>query len=352
MAAEGGRPAPHLEQTLFDEPYRFDFFQAVRVFARLRAGRTPVGRQEGAPGAEVVRFRTLPSLNFPPSEIERVSRGDGGNGAGPPRDAGDASPPPQMTVTFMGLTGPLGVLPNHATELVAERARYKDTALWEFLDIFSHRMVSLFYRAWERYRFTVAFERGTFDEFTGQLLALVGMGTRGLRGRLRLPDEGLLLYAGLISQKPHSAGAVESALGDYFGVPAKLEPFAGQWLKLDEESVCRLGRANSELALGTVAGARVWDAASKFRVRLGPLTLKEFAAFLPVGRNYGAAVDLARLFAGVELDFDFQLVVKAEEVPACALGGGAVQPLLGWTTWLKTRPCARDDAQVVLPAGD
>ena len=340
MAAEGGRPGTTLEQELFDEAYRFRFFQAVRLLERLLPDRAPVGRQDVAPGREVVRFRTPPTLQFPPSEVRQLARDGAGDDA-----------PPEMTVAFMGMTGPLGVMPNHTTELMAERARYKDTALWDFLDLFSHRMISLFYRAWERYRFPLTFERGTRDEFTGHVFSLVGMGTAGLRGRLGLPDEGLLLYAGLFAQQPRSAAAVESILGDYFRVPARAETFAGQWLELDGESLTRLGAANSELGVSTVAGGRVWDTQSKFRVRFGPLSLEEFTALLPAGRSYLPAVRLARFAAGAELDFDIQLVLKAGEVPACALGdGGAAPPMLGWTTWLKTRPCARDDSQVVIAA--
>jgi type VI secretion system protein ImpH len=337
MAAEGRRSGPALEETLREEAYRFEFFQAVRVLERLLPGRAPVGRHDTPPGGEVVRFRTRPTLQFPPSEVFEVSA-DGDGGA-----------PAEMTVSFMGLTGPVGVLPSHATELVAERARSKDTALWEFLDLFSHRLVSLFYRAWERYRFTVAFERGAHDELTGDLFALVGMGTRGLRGRLGLPDERLIFYGGLIAQRPHSGSAAESLLGDYFGVPVRLEPFAGQWLELDEGGLTRLGAANSRLGFDTVAGARVWDAQSKFRLHFGPLTLAEFEAFLPAGRNYRAAVELARLMGGPELDFDLKLVLKAAEVPDCVPGSSAA-PRLGWTTWLKTLPFDRDDSQVVLRA--
>jgi type VI secretion system protein ImpH len=343
MAAEGGRSGSTLEQALFEEAYRFEFFQAVRVLEKLSAGRAPVGRLDAPPAREVVRFRTRPSLDFPASEVHHLGR-DG---------AGAEDPPPEMTINFMGLTGPSGVLPQHTTELVADRARYKDTALWSFLDLFTHRLVSLFYRAWERYRPAVTFERGSRDEIRQHLFGFVGVGTHGLKGRLGLPDEGLLLYGGLIAQRPHSASAIESILGDYFGVPARVESFAGQWLALDEESVCRLGRANSALGVSTITGARVWDAQSKFRVRFGPLTLKQFRAFLPAGRSYLPAVQLAGFAADPELDFDIQLVLKAEEVPACELSGqGAQRPMLGWTTWLKTRPFGRDDSQVVLAGSD
>lgn len=361
MAAEGRRSLPTLEETLDKEAYRFEFFQAVRLLERLLPRRAPVGRHDSTPGGEAVRFRTRPTLQFPASQVYEVTR--------TPEDEA----PPEMSVAFMGLTGPSGVLPTHLTELVAERARAKDTGLWDFLDLFSHRMVSLFYRAWERYRFTVAFERGKHDELTGDLFALVGMGTRGLRKRLGLPDETLIYYGGLVAQRPHSGGAVESVLGDYFGVPARLEPFTGQWLKLDGESRTHLGAANSQLGYSTVAGTRVWDAQSKFRVRFGPLKLKEFERLLPVfcqprqpsritplkpkqverllpaGTDYAAAVSLGRLMAGAELDFDVRLVLKAPEVPDCVLGkGGQTSPRLGWTTWLKTQPFVADDSQVLL----
>lgn len=335
MAAEGRRPSPTLAETLEGEAYRFEFFQAVRLLERLLPDRAPVGRHDAPPGAEAVRFRTRPTLQFPASEVYGVTRADGG--------------PAEMSVDFMGLTGPSGVLPSHFTELVAERVRARDLTLWEFLDLFGHRMVSLFYRAWERYRFTVGFERGRHDELTDDLFAVVGMGTRGLRGRLGLPDEALIFYGGLVAQRPHSAGAVAAVLGDYFGVPARVEQFTGQWLELDEESLTRLGSLNSRLGESTVAGSRVWDAQSKFRVWFGPLGLDEFERLLPAGADYTAAVRLGRLLGGAELDFDVRLVIKKDEVPDCALGeGGPTKPRLGWTTWLKTRPFEADDAQVLL----
>lgn len=342
MASEGrGADAP-LSNVLFEEPYRFDFFQAVRLLEKIYPARRPVGG-DAAPSSEVVRFRTRPTLQFPASQIhEFMSRGGDG----------DTSPPPEMMVAFMGVIGALGVLPSHYTELVAERARYKDTALWEFLDLFTHRMISLFYLAWEKHRFPIAYERGGLDRFTEYLFDIVGMGTRGLRGRLGLPDEGLLLYGGLISQRPHSASAVAAILGDYFGVRARLEQFAGQWLTLDADSVTRLGTAHSELGASAVAGARVWDAQSKYRVLFGPLKLEKFLSLIPSGGEFRPASELAHFLTGEELDFDIQLVLRGDEVPTCQLSSREddTSPRLGWSSWLKTQPFAGDDSQVVLGA--
>lgn len=337
MATEGGRTNNSLAGVLFEEPYRFEFFQAVRLLERIGPERHPVGRY-GEPAGEAVRFRTRASLSFPPSQIHQLAEA-----------SDDATLPPRMTVAFMGLTGPAGILPHHYTELLIERTRYKDTALWEFLDLFNHRMISLFYRAWEKYRFPVAYERGEADRFTEFLFDIVGMGTRGLRNRQSFPDEILLYYGGLFAERPHSASAMEAILGDYFGVPAHIEQFSGQWLKLEEESLTRVGGANAQLGVTAVAGTRVWDAQSKFELQFGPLTFNEFITFLPTGSAFKPASELTRMLAGLEFDFDIRLTLKAEGVPRCVLTTRAKRPpMLGWTTWLKSSPFEEDDSQVVL----
>jgi type VI secretion system protein ImpH len=254
-----------------------------------------------------------------------------------------------MEVAFMGLTGPLGVLPVPYTELLIDRIRQKDTALWEFLDLFNHRLISLFYRAWEKYRFAVAYERGADDQFTECLFNIIGLGTRGLRGRISVPDEALLFYGGLVAQRPHSASSIQAILSDYFGVPVHADQFSGHWLELDDDGLSRLGSANSDLGKNTIAGSRVWDNQSKFRLRFGPLTLKEFIRFLPSGAGFKPAVELTCFLTGTHCDFDIQLVLRAEEVPKLiATSRARRRPMLGWTSWLKTRPFGENDSQVVL----
>ncbi len=345
MAAQNGRTNTPLSKKLFDEPYRFDFFQAVRLLERINRDRLPVGRKDGDPHREVVRFRTRASLAFPPSQLYELNR----NGA---EHAGN---PPELTVAFMGLTGPLGVLPQPYTEMILERQREKDTTMWEFLDLFNHRLISLFYRAWEKYRFHIAYERDGGDRLTECLFALIGLGTKGLRGRMGLQDQALLFYSGLIAQRPHSASTIQRILTDYFGVPSRVDQCVGQWLKLEDENLSRLsgksadGSANNALGVSTVVGSRVWDAQSKFRVQLGPLSYAQFVKFLPTGDAHKSVTELARLLAGPEFDFDLQLVIKSKEVLGSVLTTRAKRkPMLGWTTWLTTKPMTGEDPSVVL----
>ncbi|MGQ0540567.1 MAG: type VI secretion system baseplate subunit TssG [Blastocatellia bacterium] len=327
-----------LNEILFDEPYRFEFFQAVRLFEKLFPESRTVGR-EALPKEEMVRFRSRVSLDFPSSEIHEIKQSV---------DEKTGEERTELFVNFMGMVGVSGVLPTHYTELVFDRIRHRDTALWAFLDIFTHRSVSMFYRAWSKYRFPVGYERGD-DAFTGYLFDFTGLGTSGLRGRMSLEDESLLPYSGLIAQKPHSANALQNILSDYFGVPAALKQFFGQWIALEPASYSYLGRKNNSLGLSAIAGTRIWDQQSKFRVRVGPMNFNQFQAFLPNGTAHKPLASIVRFLVGMEFDFDVQLSLAAKQVPGTVLTTRALRkPLLGWTSFLKTQPVKRDDEQVVL----
>jgi type VI secretion system protein ImpH len=327
-----------LKEELFEEPYRFEFFQAARLIELMAGTSKPVGGKT-LPADEPVRFRSRVALDFPASEIHEIRQETDENGQ---------TRIPEMLINFMGMIGPSGVLPIHYTELVLDRVRHRDTAMWAFLDIFTHRTVSMFYRAWAKYRFPIAYERGN-DDFTSYLFDIAGLGTNAIRGRMGFDDESLLPYVGLISQKPHSASAVANVLADYFGVKARIQQFFGQWLDLTEEDVTHLGKKNSKLGFTALIGARVWDQQSKFRVVLGPMTFAKFQAFLPNGSGNAALRSIVKFMGGMEYDFDVQLSLQANQVPSLVLTTRAIRkPQLGLTTWLKTKPFERDDEQVVL----
>ena len=327
-----------LDQNLLDEPYSFEFFQAVRLLYKIFESKKPVGG-EALPHEEAIRFRTKVTLNFPPSQIDSIVQ---------TQDERTGIEKREMLVNFMGMLGASGAMPMHYTELTFDRLRYRDTTLWAFLDIFTHRSISSFFRAWSKYRFPVGYERGD-DQFTSYLFDFVGIGTRGMRDRLGVPDESLLPYTGLIAQKPHSNNAIENLISDYFGVGVNIDQFFGQWLELNEQDTVSLGKRSSVLGRTALAGTRVWDLQSKFRVRLGPLTLNQFQAFLPNGSAHKPLGSIVKFMVGLEFDYDIQLVLKNTQVPASILTTRAMRrPMLGWTSFLKTTPVAKDDDQLIL----
>jgi type VI secretion system protein ImpH len=236
----------------------------------------------------------------------------------------------------------MGALPLAYTELILERMRAKDPTVAAFFDLFNHRILSLFYRAWEKYRLAVGYERDRDDPLSNHMMALIGLGTGGLRHRQPFPDQALLYYSGLLSLQPRSAIALAQILEDYFEVPVEIEQFVGAWYALDEKNQCRFeaGDSDSEkLGFGAVVGDEIWDQQSRARIRLGPLSMERYLDFLPVGKSYEPLRALTRFFSGGDLEFEVQLVLKQKEVPKCTLGtDGADAPRLGWFTWMKSAP--------------
>ncbi len=326
-----------LEAQLREKPFGIRFFQAVRLLERLFPDRKPVGRFVN-PSEEIVHFGANPSLAFPASEIQAL--------------VWDDKKPHQMTVNFLGLVGPLGALPQWYTGLISDRVRSGDRTLRDFQDIFNHRFLSLFYQAWEKYRFPIAYERGELDRFSHLLLDLIGMGTDGLQNRQAVPDEAFLFFSGILAQRPHSAKALESLLNEYFEVPVEVQQLLGGWFKLDAPTECRMGdreTPSEQLGMGAVAGNEVWDQGARARIKLGPLTLSQYLDFLPTGSAFQALRALTRFFSNDEIDFEVQLVLERAEVPTCELGSeGDDSPKLGWVSWVRSSPMGRDPEDTIL----
>jgi type VI secretion system protein ImpH len=207
--------------------------------------------------------------------------------------------------------------------------------------------VSLFFRAWEKYRLPFAYERRRLDGAAGDdpaawaLFCLTGLGTDKLRGRLDVDDEAFLYYSGHFAHYPRSAAALEALLADYFEMPIRVEQLQGQWLLLgtDDQAVMPgpglpQGRFN-RLGTDLTVGERVWEVQSKFRLRIGPLMFAQFRRLMPSGDGLRPLCQLARAFVGPEFDFDVQAVLLPEEVPWCRLSSGGDGAYLGWNTWIR-----------------
>jgi len=328
---------PSIEQTLREDPCSFEFFQAVALLQRLRMNECePVG-QFCNPEDEAVHFRVNNALGFPASQIQEIEWSE--------------NRPPQMKVNFMGLTGPSGVLPYAYTELILERLRAKDGSLQDFLDIFNHRMISFFYRAWEKYRFPATYYRGD-DIFRHHLLDFIGLGTPGLQNRQAVSDDALLHYVALFAAQARSAEALEAVLNDYFEVPVEIEQFAGSWYRLDASAQCRMDDNPTDaekLGAGVVVGDEIWDQESRVRIKLGPLSLSRYRDFLPGGDAHEPLKAMVKFFSNDELDFEVMLILNREEVPRCEVGvDDGTGPRLGWVSWLKSTPLDRNPGDTIL----
>ncbi len=323
VASEKRKPDPPLRDRLFKEFYHFSFFKAVRLLELLFPGKKPLG-QTLTPGEEAVRFSVKPGLTFPPSDIASLRQED-------------EERPAEMEVAFMGLIGPSGVLPHWYNDLALERLRQKDFSLTAFFDIFHHRLVSLFYLAWKRYRFPENFLAGAEDKLSRHLLSLIGLGTPRLAGRIGVPRESLVFYSGLLSRMVPSAVAIESAVEYFSGTRVWVEQFIDRAVSISPEDQTQLGLANGQLGIDALCGTLAWENQTKFRVHLGPMGYGRFLRLLPTGDLLRPIFSLVRYMVGVEYEFEIRLVLLRKEVPLCTVGMESPEsPRLGWSTWLTT----------------
>lgn len=288
--------------------YAFDFAQAVRLLEMLSPRSVPVG--EGAdPALEPVRFRSSFSLAFPASEIQSLR---------PAEDGG----PPELLVNFLGLGGALGPLPHALTEWVLARVAAKDYALRDFLDIFNHRLVSIFFRSRRRSRLGMERDSPEEQRFADYLRAVIGLLTDGIKGRKEIPERALLGYAGLLNKKPRDLAGLVVLLRDHFGVEIEVRPLRGAFRALAPERLTRLGEKGQNRALGETAmlGSRVWDQQAGIEIRLGPLPFVRYTDFLPGQPGYVALVQLVRFYAGPGLDLHLTLLVQGADIPPARLG--------------------------------
>ena len=310
--------------TFFDElaaaPYRYDFYQTLRHLECLFDTKPRWG-QALRPIDEPVRLGQEPDLSFAPAPLASFERRDGR--------------PPRLQVRLFGLFGPNGPLPIHLTEYARERMQHAgDPTLSRFLDVFHHRFLALFYRAWAQAQPHVHRDRPKEDRFTVYVGSFVGMAPSTLRDRDSLPDLAKFFHVGALIRQVRNPEGLMHILQHFFRVPVKIEEFVGHWMFLSRRDRSSLSPEGAPLGIGAVLGDSVWDRQHKFRIHLGPLTLAQYEDLLPGGKTLAKLVDWVRTYFCFELDWDVRLMLKAEEVPMLALGAGQ---RLGFTAWLGDR---------------
>jgi type VI secretion system protein ImpH len=353
MLATKRRFEPAVIERLFAQPHKFEYFQAVRMLELWL-------KRHGAPGesavANFLRFQNSTSLSFPASQLETLQP-EPRDMATDARSLGEALKTAQLryiriTPAFMGFLGSSGTLPAHYTERIAAHTLYqKDEGPRAFLDTFSNRALALFYEAWRKYRLELKYQLHGRDEFLPLLLSLAGMHNPSLRRRLSdggdgVLDESVAYFATAMGQRPASAVQIARVLSEYFCQPVRAEQFIGAWYDVPDGQQTMLGMANAVLGGGAMAGARVWQRDLRMRLVIGPLDREGYESFLPGGKAARALESMLTMFTGVSLEYEVQLVLRAEDVQGARLdedcGGGR----LGWDSFLVTEAQRQDRSDV------
>jgi type VI secretion system protein ImpH len=322
LSPERTRKFSQILDLLARAPHQFDFFQVLRRLEAIHRDRPDRPRfgASARPADEPIRLGQEPSLGFAPTALAGLRPGSEGR-------------PPRLMVHFFGLLGPNGPLPLHITEYVRDRMHNSgDATMSRFLDLFHHRMLMLFYRAWASAEPTVSRDFAETDRFLTYVGALSGLGLLSLRGRDDMADAAKLFYAGTLGNQTRHASGLGGMIGDFFQMPTKIEEFVGDWLELPVPHRWSLGKPGQIgfLGLSTTLGAHAWGAQQKFRVVLGPLDRNQFQRMLPGGESLKRLRALVRNYTGDQFRWDVKLILNDRVEEPWHLG----KSRLSWTSWL------------------
>lgn len=318
-------------------PYAYGFYQAVRRLECAFKDKPRVG-QSLRPKDDAIRLAQPPSLAFATSNLAYFKLGEKGL-------------PPKLGVNFFGVFGPNGPLPLHITEYAHSRiVNHNDPTFSAFTDVFHHRMLSLFYRAWANAQPTVSYDRPETDQYAKYIGSLFGIGMPAFRNQDSLQDRTKLYYVGLLASQTKNSEGLCAMISDYFNMNTHIEQFVGHWIELPRECRLLLGITRETCTLGQSAaiGAKAWECQQNFRIVLGPLDREQYLAMLPGGESLRRLKDIVRNYVGDELAWDIKLVMQKEYMPSLKLG---ITGDLGWTSRLWSKTIEKDvGALIINPA--
>jgi type VI secretion system protein ImpH len=303
-------------QNLKAEPWRFDYFVLLRHLERTFKDHPRIG-DSATLRDEFIRFGQDPFMEFPASNVTRADQ--------------DEDKALKVFIRHLGMLGPQGPLPLASTEEAYHYALAKDEAFPRFLDLFNHRFIQLFFRAWADSRPISQHDRPDADRFVAYIGSAVGIGSQPYHNRDSLPDGAKLSFAGLLGAQAKSASRLAAAIRGIFNVQAEVEEFIGLRLAVEPSEWTRLGRAYNILGEDALLGRSVFSVQDKIRIRIYSKDLAQYVRFLPTGDLCEPLADLVFFYSGEQLDYDVELAIPAGSAEPIRIGRFGQ---LGWTSWM------------------
>lgn len=320
-----------LFNSLINESPQWGFYAALRQLEALYDDKPRFGKSRRLYD-DPIRLGQHPSVIFAPSTIQSSTYDEEGL--------------LRLKVLFFGMFGPNGPLPLHLTEYARNRMRdAKDEAIIEFMDMFHHRLLSLFYRIWADKEPTAQYDRPETDRFHWYVGSLFGIGSEELHHRDDMPDNSKLHFAAHLGSLPHHAEGLVSILRSFFRIPLSIKEFIGEWLPIPVADHCHLGSQGNLLGSNTVVGSRSWQRQYRFRLCIGPMQLNEYEQLLPNQERLGLVKSIVKNYLGYEFACEANLILRQKEVPTVRLGSYGQ---LGWTTWLNNKQSQKDADDLLL----
>ncbi|MDO6548650.1 type VI secretion system baseplate subunit TssG [Pseudoalteromonas carrageenovora] len=310
---------------IISQASQIDFYKAVFIIENQLKKHGLDYRHVGydsSPKQELIKFTATQKFGYPGNAITKLEE----------TGFEDGMHKVNMQVSFMGLTGCSGALPQFYSELVMQRLRYKDTTMRDFYDMFNHRLISLYYRAWKKYKPSlnhVNYEKNK-DPYT-QILGLLSGGY----------NEHQLHFSGLYSRKIRNAFDLKNVLSSYLGCDVSIKQMVGQWHELKAQEQTRLASQalyegqHARLGVDTMIGNKVWDVSSNIEIHIKSDDPDKAKQLLPKGPLFEIANKITKDYVGNAINFRLVIESNFQNLGAAKLSKNECQ--LGANSFLSVQ---------------
>ena len=325
MASPNRSTARDLVTDLINHSRQYSFFQAVKLLSNIHQQlQTEKGRHEVK--NILIRFSTNPALNHNACDIDSIHIEDN-----------EHQIKAEVNVNFMGLYGAASPIPVFYTEAILQADEGEDNTR-AFMDLFNHRLISLVYRCWEKYRYYQQYKSGNRDNFSNWMFALSGLYQKNNTAEIRADQdvqwERLLPFSAVLGMRCHSVTVMESVLRSYFKWDAiHIKTNIKRHIELEADQRNQLGMQCATLGDDFMLGKQVEDRAGKFRIVISRLSYSFFCLFLPDGELNRPLKKLVNFILRDQLEYDIELKLLKPEIPKLVLGQNSNEKL-GYTSWI------------------
>lgn len=296
-----------LTEQLGKDIWRVNFYRFCQLLEQENPDGPLLGTTE-KPTTDPVRFRPWPGMGFPGSELRTVEM-----------DEEHLDLPSTVRTTFLGMYGVDSPLPTAYLDDIAQR-REGYEATTAFLDIFSHRITTQYYRIWRKYAYPATFEAGGADETSQCLLGLVGLGIPGTAGNVATPVSRFLALLGAMRLPTRNAEGIRQ-LVSLLAPDTTATIISPDPVKVQVAQRSGLGKEyRVSLSQRATLGKTGKEACSRILLMLATSDPEEAEGWLPGGQLHTDLMVLLRVYLGYRSDVRLRLTVPVSVLPEPRLG--------------------------------
>lgn len=309
MERETQPPYSRLTPRLEADLRRMNFYRFCQLLEKRHPGRPLLG-STSQPADDPVRFAPHPGMGFPAGELKAVEY-----------DEDDDSRPPVIRTTFMGMYGVDSPLPTSYLDDITQRREGHD-ALQGFLDIFSHRILTQFYRIWRKYSYPATFEPGGTDSISQSLLGLAGLGIPGTANHIATPVSRFLALLGVLQQPGKTQEGMQALVSLLApDTSVKVSPYCLRPVEISHP-LGFYGDDDFLLDGNTPLGEEAMDASSQLLIALSTENEQESQGWKPDGVLYQDFLVMLRVYLGWRFKAKITLTTLTRLLTVPPLGDG------------------------------